>query len=164
MDMQTMDTPASVAQGFRAAMRRLAAGVAVITTAEGGRPYGMTATAVTSLCAEPPSLLVCVNRGATLHDPVAARGAFCVNLLRRGHDEVCRVCSSKPDGEVRFATGVWDHGEGLPRLEDAQASLFCRVAGSLAHGTHTVFIGEVFAVRVAEEVAPLVYLDGGFRG
>ena len=43
---------------FRNAMRRLAVAVNVITISVDGAPMGMTATALSSLCADPPSLLI----------------------------------------------------------------------------------------------------------
>ena len=49
-------------QGFRDAMRQLASGVCVVTLGAGDERKGLTATSVSSLSAEPPTLLVCVNR------------------------------------------------------------------------------------------------------
>ena len=60
-------TQDSFKSDFRKAMRRLTSAVTVITTAHEDRRYGMTATAVTSVSADPPSLLICVNRSASLH-------------------------------------------------------------------------------------------------
>ena len=56
---------------FRTAMRHVAATVYAVTTGHGGGRYGILATAVSSLSFEPPSLLVCVNRSASLHAPLA---------------------------------------------------------------------------------------------
>ena len=38
----------------------------------------MTATAVTSLSMDPPSLLVCINRATSLHAPLLAARRFCL--------------------------------------------------------------------------------------
>src|SRR4030088_3115701 len=55
------------AQQFRTGMRSLAGAVSIITSAQAGHRYGMTATAVCSASAEPPTVLICVNKLATTH-------------------------------------------------------------------------------------------------
>ena len=60
---------------FKLALRRFPAAVSVITSADQDRRHGMTATAVTSLSLDPPSLIVCINQATLLHDiqyPTAA--------------------------------------------------------------------------------------------
>src|SRR6185436_15849319 len=52
---------------FKAGMRSLAGAVNIITSAHAGHRYGMTATAVCSASAEPPTVLVCINKLATTH-------------------------------------------------------------------------------------------------
>jgi flavin reductase (DIM6/NTAB) family NADH-FMN oxidoreductase RutF len=154
---------AEVKAGFRDAMRRLAATVTIITTSEGKNWHGMTATAVTSVSADPPALLVCVNQSASLHEPLLGSGRFCVNLLRACHTDLCGVFSGQRDGAERFAVGQWLADEsGLPYLADAQASLLCTVELKLPYATHTVFIGRVDTVRIFDEVKPLIYQDGRF--
>lgn len=149
------------AEGFRAAMRRLAGTVTIISTRHEARRHGMTATAVCSVCAEPPTLLVCVNRSASIHEPIAAARRFCVNLLGVEHAELVAPFSGRLAGEARFDHGHWVTGAlDLPCLEDAQASVFCVVRQAVPYATHTVFFGEALAVHVRPDVAPLLYQDG----
>jgi len=150
---------------FRAAMRRLAGGVALVTTFHDGARHGMTATSVTSLSMDPPSLLACVNRSASMHDPLRRGGLYCVNLLRADQAELGLVFATKPEGEARFRAGDWTtDGDGLPALRDCLASMSCRVAATAEFGTHTVFMGNVREVRLSGAVDPLIYLDGQFGG
>ncbi len=143
-------------------MRRLVAGVAVITTYDGREPHGMTATSVSSLSFEPPSLLVCINRSASMHDILEASGRFCVNLLSRNQETLGLRFAQKPDGPSRFDTVDWTSLHGLPRLGGAQASIFCTKAAYLRFGSHTIFVGTVDDVEVGAAVDPLTYLDGKF--
>ena len=53
---------------FKKGMRHLAASVTLITTRHRDRRGGLTATAVCSVSAEPPQLLICVNKSASAHD------------------------------------------------------------------------------------------------
>ncbi len=150
-----------LADDFKVAMRRLAATVSVITTRENDISFGITATAVSSFCAEPPALIVCINRSTSIHDPVRRTGRFCVNLLAAEQDEVCNAFSGKLKGEERFNVGSWVTGEHrLPYLETAQANIFCRVESSLQYGSHTAFVGAVEAIENAPDIRTLVYQNG----
>jgi flavin reductase (DIM6/NTAB) family NADH-FMN oxidoreductase RutF len=130
------------------AMRRMARSVAVISCRHGERRYSMSVTAVDSLSADPPSLLICINRNAS---------------LAADHRDIAVDCSGRLKGEERFTSGEWeDDVLGVPCLRDAQANLVCRQDGRFDYGTHAVFIGRLREVRLAGEVSPLVYVDGAY--
>src|SRR5437867_13448461 len=73
------------AAAFKKGMRHLAASVTLITTRHRQQRGGLTATAVCSVSAAPPQLLVCVNTSASAHDRIGHAGFFCANLLSPGH-------------------------------------------------------------------------------
>ena len=73
--------PADAAQ-YKLGMRQLAGAVNIITSLHAGKPWGMTATAVCSASAEPPTVLVCINQSAATHQAILEAGIFCVNVLR----------------------------------------------------------------------------------
>ena len=73
-------------QSFREAMSRLGAAVHVITTDGPAGRTGFTATAVCSVSDAPPTLLVCLNRGATSMPILRGNCVFCVNTLRAGEE------------------------------------------------------------------------------
>ena len=151
----------ALANDFKTAMRRLASTVTIVTARNEGLRHGMTATAVTSLTTSPPSLLVCINRSASIHDPIGRSGQFCVNLLACDHDHLVPVFSGKVTGEERFASGEWKVDEtGIPCLANAQANLFCKVVGTMSHGSHSIFIGDVGKVVVFGAPSPLLYHEG----
>jgi flavin reductase len=148
---------------FREAMRRFATTVSIITCAHGGSRFGMSATAVTSLSADPPSLLVCVNKSAATHRVMSRGGRFCVNVLRSIHSGLSQAFSGKLRGEDRFCLGNWVQTEdGLPFLDDAQANLFCEIVRVVDYETHTIFIARVHSARVQKDVDPLIYQDGQY--
>ena len=152
----------TLAADFRHAMRRLASTVAIITSCRDGAPSGMTATAVTAVSVDPPSLAIAINRSASIHDVIADSRHFCVNLLSRSHAELVEPFSGKARGAERFAFGVWQEGAlGVPFLTDALASLLCQVDGSLSYASHTLFVGKVEATRLERATEPLVWRNGG---
>ncbi|PWR19181.1 flavin reductase family protein [Zavarzinia compransoris] len=148
---------------FKGAMRRLAATVTVISTGDGSERHGMTATAVTSVTTDPPALLICVNKTASLHPVLATGTRFCVNLLKDSHAEVAGAFGGRLQGPERFGTGDWaSNAHGVPYLTDAQANLFCRVDALMLYGTHTIFVGLVEDVRLFGDISPLIYQDGRY--
>lgn len=150
-------------QAFRAAMRRLASTVGVVTAHGRDGPVGMAATSITSLTLEPPAVLVCVNRSAGLHGCLTPGAPLAVSILSRHQHEVSRAFGGALPRERRFEIGRWEKdGRGLPMLAEAQANLECTVTSLVPFGTHSVVIATVDAVRVSELVAPLIYQDGDY--
>jgi flavin reductase len=148
---------------FLQSMRRLATTVSVITCTSEDRWYGITATAVTSLCAEPASVLVCLNAKASITEPLLREGLFCVNFLQSKHAEISKMFGGQAKGSERFRYGTWQRSsEGVPFLFDAQANLFCRVDGVTPYGTHRIIIGKIESGGFASSIAPLLYQNGAY--
>lgn len=155
--------PLTIAEQLRAGLRRLGKAVVVITCWHEDRRWAMTATAVSELSMDPPSLLVCVNQTASLHGPLTQGANFCVNILHADQLAVSQACSGAKKGEERFSEGKWGSGAcGTPYLRDAQANFFCEYETHIEYGTHAVVIGAVREVDWAGEVDPLIYVDGGY--
>jgi len=150
---------------LRLGMRRLAAGVCVISTQVDGQRYAMTASSVTSVSDEPASLLVCVNKDASMYTLLTMGQPFVVNVLSQSQQEISNICAARDTGEGRFSCGDWQQDDnGLPYLADAQVNFFCRVDNDdYQYGTHQIVIGRLDkALTTAGEVSPLVYVDGRY--
>jgi flavin reductase len=148
---------------FKIGMRTLAGAVNIITSMHAGHRYGMTATAVCSASAEPPTVLVCINKLATTHDAVLKSRVFCVNVLRAEDWELSTTFSGAVTGEARFKHGNWTRlTTSAPVLVDALVSFDCRVVKKLVHGTHTIFLGEVEQILIGKKGKPLLYSDGQY--
>ena len=161
-----MHNPADAAQ-FKMGMRSLAGAVNIITSSHGGRLYGMTATAVCSASADPPTVLVCVNQSTTTHAAIDEARIFCVNVLRHEDRELSTLFSglhsSEMRGEGRFRHGSWTRlATGSPVLLNSLVSFDCRVSNRLVHGTHTIFLGEVEELQIGKKGKPLLYSDGQY--
>ena len=140
---------------FRAAMRRLASAVGVLTVRGPDGPIGMAATSITSLTMDPPALLVCVNHNAALHACMEKDALFCVNLLSRHQSAISAAFGGGAAHEDRFRQGNWhSDANGLPRLEDAQAIMICRIEKIVPYGTHSIVIGAVNEAEVSGAIAP----------
>jgi flavin reductase (DIM6/NTAB) family NADH-FMN oxidoreductase RutF len=137
------------------------AGVVVVTAmAPDGSPRGLTVSAFCSVSAEPPLVLVCVDKTSNTLPAIQHSGAFTVNILAGGREEVARNFASKRDN--KFAAVAWrpwqDAAPAGPILhEDVAAFLVCVVERVVEAGDHWVFIGEVVEVERADESRLLLY-------
>lgn len=173
-DIAPVASSDATASQFRQAMSLLAGAVNVVATGSvAGGPatwHGMTATAVCSVCAEPPSIVVCLNREAGTYRQLVAQGVFSVNVLSTRHIPIAQTFAGQDSlvGADRFKDLGWAQGRlGVPVLDDALASLECRTARFIEHGTHALIIGHVEVaswVEPEQDAEPLVYHGRRFVG
>ncbi|MEJ1158402.1 flavin reductase family protein [Prosthecomicrobium sp. N25] len=170
--MTVMTRPTGRTSGgarFKLGMRSLVGGVTVIGAhGPDGHPVGLTATAVTSLTADPPSLLVCVNRQSTIASALGEDAAFSVNVLTDRQTDVARAFGGQMDvrGTSRFAFGNWMRSaeSEVPLLVGCRVAFDCTVAHVHDWATHHVVIGTVRDIHFFDaEAGPLAYCDGGYR-
>jgi flavin reductase len=147
---------------FKLAMRRLTSTISLITTRHQGQPFGMAATAVQSVTADPATILVCVNRSASISTALEVSGRFAVNMLHLSHVDLVPIFSGQLKGEERFEHGQWVEEHGVPVLADAQAALVCEVCEVATIGSHDVIFGRVLWVDTRPDISPLLYEDGRF--
>ena len=144
---------------FLAIMSAFPTGVAIVTTLEpDGTPRGLTTNAVTSVSAEPPIILVCVDRNSRTLPALLHTKRFVVNFMRSDHEEICRLFASKADD--KFARVAWTPGlGGVPILhEGAVAHAECVTVEELELGDHVAVAGEVAAgASPVDDDVPIVY-------
>ena len=147
---------------FRDCMSRVASAVHIVTTDGIAGLAGITASAVTSVSDDPPTMLVCVNKSGHSAPRFLANKVFCINTLAAG-DEARADCFAGRTGlhlDARFQQGEWEKlASGAPALGTAIAIFDCRVIDIKDVATHHVMIGEVMAVRLLREGACLAYHD-----
>jgi flavin reductase (DIM6/NTAB) family NADH-FMN oxidoreductase RutF len=147
---------------LRRVMGHFATGVTVITTRSAdGRPFGLTANAVSSVSLVPPLLLVCVDKKAESYPYFEESKVFTVNVLTAEQEDISR----------RFAVSGGDKFEGVsyrigangaPLLGGALAYMECKVVASYDGGDHTIYVGEVEETATTEG-KPLLFYRGGYR-
>jgi flavin reductase (DIM6/NTAB) family NADH-FMN oxidoreductase RutF len=161
--MQAAPSPNDpLAAQTKLALRRLASSVAVVTCDDGQARHAMTATAVTAMSMQPPSMIVCVNRTAAFHAAISAAAGFAINILHRIQIEISMGCGGQARGEERFGHGAWGEDGGVPVLTDAQARVVCAKDARFDYGSHSIFIGRVTSVGIHGEIDPLIYVDGKY--
>lgn len=144
---------------FVSAMSGAVTSVNVITTDGPGGVFGVTVSAMASVSADPPMLLVCVNRRSPACAAIRENGVFCVNLLAVHQGDISDVFAGHPrEGEAfDFRCAEWQPTvTGSTRLPDAASTFDCVVESGHDVGTHTIFVGRVVDVT-ATESAPLAH-------
>jgi flavin reductase (DIM6/NTAB) family NADH-FMN oxidoreductase RutF len=147
---------------FKDAMRHVPTGVTVVTTLKDGEPRGITVNAFASVSAEPPMLLICINREARSYLFIAASGLFCVNILageqRHLAEHFAGKVRERQFENVEYAIDA----TGAPVLRGAIAHFDCRLEEELYVGSHSIMIGRVLSCA-ARAGSPLGYFNGGFH-
>lgn len=144
---------------FVSAMSGAVTSVNVITTDGAAGLFGVTVSAMASVSADPPMLLVCVNRRSPARDAIGTNGVFCVNLLAAHQDGISDVFAGHPrEGQAfDFSCAEWQPAAtGAARLPDAASTFDCVVHSAHDVGTHTIFVGRVVDVTATQR-APLAH-------
>ena len=146
---------------FRDVLGRFATGVTVLTTRDAeGRDRGMTVSAFAALSLEPPLVLVCVARDATIAGAVAAASHFGVSVLA-AHQEPLARRFADPNADRFDAVPLSRGASGVALVRGALAHLECRATARHEGGDHTIVVGEVLAAS-AREGEPLVHFRGDY--
>ena len=84
-------------QPFLTAMSGAVTQVSVVTTNGTAGRFGVTVSAFTSVSADPPLVLVCINRRSPVVKAIEENGCFCVNLLDDRQSTVADCFSGRSD-------------------------------------------------------------------
>jgi flavin reductase (DIM6/NTAB) family NADH-FMN oxidoreductase RutF len=146
---------------FRRALSQFASGVTVVTArGEDNELRGLTVSAFSSLSLEPPMVLICIDKRASIHNHLKEGSRFGVNILAEDQEAISRRFATKEAD--RFNGLDWTEGvTGAPRIEGALAFIECRIAHAYPGGDHTIFVGEVEATAVTQG-NPLAYFRSNY--
>jgi len=158
--------PAVDVSAFRGAMGSFPTGVTVVTVASGdGDMHGITVNSFSSVSLDPMLVLVCLNETSRGVGLIERTGAFVVNVLSAGQQEVSRWFASpcRPAGPAMFDGVPFEPGvTGCPVLAGAMASFDCRLRQSHRAGDHLIVLGEVIALVHRPQLEPLVFHAGSY--
>ena len=153
--------PVVDAAAFKGVMARFATGVTIVASLEGGEPVGFTCQSFVSLSIDPPYVSLAPSKASTSWPRIARAGAFCVNILAEGQEELGRRFAAS--GTDKFSGVPWVPATqtGSPRLQGSLAWVDCHL--ELVHdaGDHEIVIGRVVDLGTADG-RPLVFYDRGF--
>lgn len=148
---------------FKRAMRGFVGSVCVVTVGEGAERSGLTATSVISLSAEPPRMLLCVNRAASAWPLLDRYRYFGINALAGEHQHIADRFAGRDGakGPARYAHADWTTlTTGAPILSDALVAFDCELEERIDRYTHSILIARVIELRIRGDATALVYGQG----
>ena len=148
---------------FRDVMARLPAGVVVVSARIGTGYRGLTASSLVSISAEPPLVMVGLEREATTRTAVIEGKAFNVSVLARAQEFIAeRFAGRAPAVDAEWREIPHRIGtNGIPLIEGCVAWLECSLLEVHPAGDHDICVGRV-DVAVQGSGDPLILWDRSF--
>ena len=146
---------------FRAVLGRFPSGVTVVTTSgQDGSNQGMTVSAFCSVSLEPPLVLICIEKTASVHRALMASRGFIVNILSANQEQIARRFSII-DIDRFEGVGYSKSATGYAVLDDVLGVIECTTFARQEAGDHTIIVGNVDSAS-ARSGSPLLYYRGGY--
>ena len=120
----------------------------------------MTVSAFCSVSLEPPLVLICIEKTASVYDALTSAPGFVVNILSAKQEQIARRFSIV-DIDRFEGVGFSRTHNGIAVLDDVLGIIECRKFALHDAGDHTIIVAEVEATR-AENGSPLMYYRGGY--
>ena len=162
------DDGAEFSRKLRRGRRATAMCVSLLTTRdERGRYYGLAVTNPSQLSASLPSVMVAVDRHALPSSAISISSLYCLNQISISDLERLNCFSGNDILDTDLQSEVLRIGlYGLPYLETAATSYFCRVIGAHDYGDQTIFVGRIEGIRLKHDIDParadpLIWMNGG---
>ena len=146
---------------MREVLGHFVTGIVVITAVGPAGPLGFTCQSFASLSLDPPLVSFAPARSSTTWPGIREVGAFCVNVLAAGHEELSAGFARS--GVDKFA-GVDGRAapSGSPVLEGVSAWIDCTLWNEYDGGDHTVVVGLVQDLGADPDRQPLLYYRGRY--
>lgn len=145
----------------RSSLDKLSYGLYVLTSFKDNNINGQCVNTTFQLTSQPLRIAVCLQKKNLTHDYVTASGVFAVSILGQNQFDSVRIFGYQSGRTTdKFATVNYVKGQnGCPILTDCLAYLEARILPdkSVDVGTHTLFVADVTAGRLAVNEDPLTY-------
>jgi len=130
----------------------------------------MTVAWITQVSANPPQLVISIDKSRYTHNMISETGEFVVSILGSDQKEIAAVCGSRSGrnvdkiNQLKIKT-VPSTVVQVPRLAGFLANMECKVVSQHPAGDHTLFVGEVVAADVnKEDPKPMIMYQGKYIG
>ncbi len=151
---------------LKATMRQWISGVTVVTTRDGERRAGVTASSFTSISLDPPLILISLQHYIDTFKIIEQSGIFAVSMLRSDQADLSKQFAGfaqLPEGADKFyQVNLMTAVTGAPILADSLAWLDCKLVDIHPAGVSRIVVGEVVATGHSSDHQPLAYHNRGY--
>jgi flavin reductase (DIM6/NTAB) family NADH-FMN oxidoreductase RutF len=151
---------------FWQAVGQRATGSTVLTARSASGPAGLLGLSATHLCADPPTMLVSVDKRTSALATILEAKHFGINYLSNEARDLADIFAGKSElkGPDRFTTASWTTlVSGAPILERAIGAMDCELIETIERFGVLILLGRVVAARHdAQQTTPLVHFRGGY--
>jgi flavin reductase (DIM6/NTAB) family NADH-FMN oxidoreductase RutF len=153
------------AKSFWQAIGQRAIGSTIVTARSAAGPAGFLGLSATHLCADPPTMMVSIDRRTSALATILEARHFAINYLPKSAAALADIFGGKSDlkGAARFDSGGWTAlVTGAPVLENAVGAIDCELVETIERYGTVVVLGRVVATRHDPEASPLIHFRGGY--
>jgi flavin reductase (DIM6/NTAB) family NADH-FMN oxidoreductase RutF len=152
-------------RAFWRAIAQRATGSTVVTARSATGPAGFLGLSATHLCADPPLVMVAIDKRTSALPTILAARHFALNFLPREATAIADMFGGKGTLKraERFATAPWvTLATGAPILRDAIGAIDCRLEETIARHGVVIAIGQVVDAMEGTGGVPLIHFRGGY--
>ena len=141
-----------------------ATGATIVTAQGADGPAGFLGLSATHVCADPPMMVVSIDKKTSALQQVLESKHYAINYLAQDQQPIADMFGGRGDlkGADRFTTATWDKlSSGAPVLENAAGAIDCVLEEAIERFGVVICLGRVvdFATSTRE---PLVFLRGQY--
>ena len=153
------------ARTFWRAIGQRAIGSTVVTACSTEGPAGFLGLSATHLSAEPPLMMVSIDKRTSALSTILSARHFAINYLSRDAAPLADMFGGKgpQKGADRFRSQAWGKlTTGAPVLLDAVGAIDCTLEETIERAGVCIAIGRVVDVLEGPGTAPLIHFRGGY--
>jgi flavin reductase (DIM6/NTAB) family NADH-FMN oxidoreductase RutF len=153
------------ARAFWQAIGQRATGSTIVTARSAAGPAGLLGLSATHVCADPPTMLVSVDKKTSALATILDAKHFAINYLPKSATALADIFGGKSDvkGAARFETANWTTlATGAPVLETAVGAIDCELIETIERYGAVIILGRVVATKHNPETIPLIHFRGGY--
>ncbi|MGO4690356.1 flavin reductase [Glaciibacter sp. 2TAF33] len=160
----TLQANAIDSRAFRDVLGHYPTGVVVITgVSSDGAPLGMVVGTFNSVSLDPPLVSFMPTKNSETYKALRQSSTLCINVL--AHDQQLETRALSQRDADKFDKVKWAmSAQGVPKLEDSVAHIYCTIAEEIEAGDHLIVLCDVREVQVTRPVTPLLFFQGGYGG
>jgi flavin reductase (DIM6/NTAB) family NADH-FMN oxidoreductase RutF len=151
-------------KAFWTAVGQRALGVSVVTASGAEGPAGFLGLSTAHVCADPPTMLVSIDKRTSALGAVLASRHFAINYLAHDQQAVADAFGGRTDakGAEHFASHTWTKlTTGAPVLADAAGAIDCALEETIEKHGVVIALGRVVDWAAGKR-EPLVFFRGGY--